>query len=233
MAEDHWVMQITRFCLIWFAILSLRCINQHTAALIKAVEAGEAAEVMYAAERGADVNVRIGESRSPILLTATRNGHAVIVNSLLNQGADPNAANKFGFTPLMYASMYMTPKSTFIAELLIEKGAEIDKVSNRGDTALMLACAQGNTGLVEYLLSRGANVHSADHANTTALDAALTRGDVAIVRALLDKGADPEKRADDGLSPTDRALYRQQNEIIALFAEKRKTLKGEQQKKDF
>ena len=71
------------------------------------------------------------------LLLSVRKGHRGVVERLLRAGADPCRAGAWGFTPLMYASIWGRPE---IAEDLVGAGAgkreSLLARDARGDTAL-------------------------------------------------------------------------------------------------
>ncbi len=84
---------------------------------------------------------------------------------LLEHGADPNAANEFGKTPLMYAVQFNQQQSV---QLLLEHGADPNAATiwpaddcgyvlrTAKMTPLHYAVRYGSTGLVRLLLSKGA-----------------------------------------------------------------------------
>src|ERR1019366_2402893 len=84
-----------------------------------------------------------------------------LVRQMLQHGADPNAADPTGRTPLMYAAVSdLLPVEQI--KMLIEKGANVNaKSQHRGSgdtdlTALDLAKFHGNTAVVDLLLKSGA-----------------------------------------------------------------------------
>lgn len=63
---------------------------------------------------------------------------------LLSNGADVNAADHAGMTPLMLAaSIHSDTHATPVIELLCQYGARAELQDNRGETALMKAAATG------------------------------------------------------------------------------------------
>lgn len=70
------------------------------------------------------------------LIQAAKDGNLPATQTLLVDGADINAKNKDGETPLMWAEY---KNHTEIIKLLIRKGADINAINNDGDTALIIA----------------------------------------------------------------------------------------------
>ena len=91
-------------------------------------------------------------SRETLHETA-KTGDIKPLQTLLEQGADVNARNKYGDTPLHYA---VSNGHTEIAQLLINKGADINAKMKTGQTALDLAKNWGHTELIALLQSYGA-----------------------------------------------------------------------------
>lgn len=87
------------------------------------------------------------------LLRASREGNTAEVRTLLDAGAEVNAANDDGFTALMAASV---KGHTDIAKLIIKAGADVNAQTNDRFTALMYASQYGHTEIVELLKKAGA-----------------------------------------------------------------------------
>ena len=84
---------------------------------------------------------------------AAKNGHLAIVKTLIRAGADLDAPDIYGNTPLQVA---IINKKSEVAITLIKKGAKINEVNNQGNTALELANFHG-LGKVFEVLSKRAN----------------------------------------------------------------------------
>jgi ankyrin repeat protein len=89
--------------------------------------------------------------------------------------------NKTGWTPLHYAC---TNGHLEIAEFLLNKGAEVNAVSNSDTTPLMMAIRSGNIQLVRLLLDRGADLQIRNHQGFSAIDVADLFNQVEISRGL-------------------------------------------------
>jgi ankyrin repeat protein len=72
------------------------------AAVRRAAELGDIARLQFLLDRGADINTRDADNRSPLML-AVIHRRAKVVDLLLTHGADANAADRSGTTPLQAA----------------------------------------------------------------------------------------------------------------------------------
>jgi ankyrin repeat protein len=72
------------------------------AAVRRAAELGDIARLQFLLDRGADINSRDADNRSPLML-AVIHRRAKVVDLLLTHGADANAADRSGTTPLQAA----------------------------------------------------------------------------------------------------------------------------------
>ena len=156
---------------------------------------------------------------------AVEKGNVPEVSRLLEKGANPDLANRDGYTPLMIAAK---DKNLNMAQVLIAAGAQLDIRNRYGETAIMLASYHGLTELVRLfyikdaeinhsgwnpltyaaygghldtlrlLLSGGANINSITDNGSTALMMAVRGNHVDAVSLLLDQGADPAIKNEHG-----------------------------------
>ena len=73
--------------------------------------------------------------------------------------------------------------------LVKEKGADVNKENNNGQTPLFSVCTYGNSEIVKYLVEHGANVNKADKDGKTPLFDACWDGNLEIVKYLAEHGA--------------------------------------------
>jgi hypothetical protein len=104
--------------------------------LIEAVESNDYIRVSQLLRRGADPNTRENWHNSPVLYLATGLQNKLIIQMLLEAGADPNLVNKFNRTALFLASQRGL---RYIVELLLAKGADPNIVDINGLTPLEAA----------------------------------------------------------------------------------------------
>ena len=129
------------------------------------------------------------------------NGTAEAVALLIEHGADVNAADSTGLTPLIAAAGV---DNAAVAKLLIAKGAAANAKANipQSATPLMGAAFNGNAELTRLLLARNVDIDavSADRGaivkngpvlfgHVTALQMATSNGSAEVVKLLLDAGA--------------------------------------------
>lgn len=77
---------------------------------------------------------------------------------LIGKGADVNAANESGMTPLYNAATIHDLE--LFKVLLSAPGASVNSLGMHGETPLHAAALEGNVEVVQYLLSSGANVNA-------------------------------------------------------------------------
>jgi uncharacterized protein len=125
------------------------------------------------------------------LAEALKAGDRKAVQILLKQGADVNAADPDGTTPLQWA---VRGDDIDTVQILLRRGAN-PKVANRyGVTPLSLAAGNGNPAMVNILLKAGANPGAAGPGGQTILMIAARTGNPETVKLLLGHGLDVNER---------------------------------------
>lgn len=128
------------------------------------------------------------ERRQQLLFEAARLGRTDMIDPLLKAGADVNAYDDRGFTPLILAA-YNGQLAT--VEALINKGADACRPDrDQGNTAQMGVAFKGEDGIAARLLKAGCDVNARNKAGQTALMMASLFNRQAQVNILLAAGAD-------------------------------------------
>ena len=128
-------------------------------------------------------------------------GDIEAVKELLAAGADVNAGNSFGSTPLHAAALNGHKE---IVELLTANGASVNAKKSNGRTPLDIAADEGYKEIAELLIAAGADVNLKDKSGHTPLHSAAGRGHKEIAELLIAKGADVNAKR-DGETPLDWA----------------------------
>jgi uncharacterized protein len=112
---------------------------------------------------------------------------------LIEAGADVNARNDLGVTPLLVAS---TNASAPMVDRLLAAGANPNVASVGGESPLLVAARAGNAAVVTSLLAKGAQVDASEPVRgQTALMWAAANRRAEVVRALIQGGASIHARS--------------------------------------
>lgn len=151
---------------------------------------GDLAKVESLLARGVKIDTPDYLGWTPLYRTMI-NGHTKMVQKLLNSGANVNARNRDGETPLFVVA----DGRIDLAEMLLAKGANINAVNEFGRTPLMwMIQGRQNDDVALWLISKGANINARTKDGETALHVASEFGRKTVVRALLGRKADLNAR---------------------------------------
>jgi len=120
------------------------------------------------------------------LLEAAKYGKAQTVKLLIEDGADINAKDKYGNTPLIIAAR---DDRAEIVKILIENGAEVNAKNEKGETPLYWVLCNDNTEIAKFLIEKGADVKAKSCFGYTPLDFA----NVDVLNFLKERKKKPKK----------------------------------------
>ncbi|KAJ3271470.1 hypothetical protein HDV01_006600 [Terramyces sp. JEL0728] len=160
-------------------------------------------------EYGVDLNMTDDISDATCLHELAIEGTLEIIKLVVDRGADINVIDVYGRTPLHYSCLYGQDEVTLddnsplinaiigghtkCANILIEKGANIEPVTPNGSIPLSIACQYGHLDIVDLLLSKNVSLLT----NLDGLDPlhiACKEGKDVITKRLIDFKSDIEMK---------------------------------------
>lgn len=167
------------------------------------------------------------------LVVAAAGGYESIVQELISNKADVNAASDRRYTLESAAEKGFSS----IITMLLEHGADVNACGKEG-TALQKASHHGNINIVNQLLDHGADIRFVDGSYGGPLQAAAIGGHCEVAKLLLNRGADVNEqpaywrhtwRMPQCSTPLTAATYRGDIEMFDLLLNKgaRTDLQGE------
>lgn len=150
------------------------------------------------------------------LMAAADGNQLTLIDLLLLKGAEVNAKDDKGRTPLYFAMG--KEGNTETAAFLIKRGADVNLADNRFPI-LERAVLLDSLPLVDFLLKQGADINASDNYGSTPLTTAISNGRGEMIRFLLDKGAKTKGKSDYAFRLVQRVLMRTQDaeEILRLL----------------
>ena len=122
-------------------------------------------EIIDLVKKGADVNYRIDNGMSPLLLCAIKDNYKTAA-LLLKAGADVNITDKNLCSPLMYSIMY---HNFPMFDLLVDS-CDLNLRDKNGYTALMYAKKAEASYMFDKLIQKGALINVLNNYNETIFD---------------------------------------------------------------
>lgn len=177
----------------------------------------EAAKLIIQA--GADVNLKVKDSYSPLYMAVSR-GWFDVTEMLISRGAKIDIDNKT--EPLLYAAVEKESKG--IVLLLISKCPDIHKlVSAKGnyndEVPLHVAARTGNLEIGKILVRNGADIDALENRGYSPLEVAIDEGNRQFSKYLIEKGADiyPVTLTNGVRSPVFTAVLRDDADTLKLL----------------
>jgi len=125
-----------------------------------------------------------------------------LVKIILASGADVNARNYDGNTPLILAAdIDDSENSIDLIELLIKAGADVNAADDYGWTPLLIAVINDNLEATKVLLNHGANINAVNSDFENAFIVAIENGaSDNLIELLVKHGVDVNAKNKDGLT---------------------------------
>jgi len=158
--------------------------------LAKGVVKQDLGEIKRLLDKGANPNT-IDEKGWRVLSQAANLPSTDVVQLLLTAGANVNATDKDGTTPLMHAAC---------ADRRFKETVEAYRLRN-----------------LNVLLQNGADVNTKNNRGLSALHYAARLGVPSVNKLLLEAGANPTAKTNDGKTPADMAKEAGYDDVVAIL----------------
>ncbi len=225
-------MLINRKKQVLFAFLLMSwmtCIGQNG---LDKVSAGEPSQELIQAAEAQDINLvktllaqnmavdAQDDDGYTALHYAVLKSNVPMVKLLLDAGADPNKANRFGNTPFYYSFSQGEPNIA-LTQLLLDYGADVNQRDKIGTTPLFrVVNFKKMSEVLKLLIAAGADVNAQLSAGgSTPLHQAALKGNKEAAEILIAHGANPAQKTAEGQTPADYARFMEHNDL-AIFLEK-------------
>ncbi|XP_049613712.1 ankyrin repeat and SOCS box protein 2-like isoform X2 [Syngnathus scovelli] len=168
--------------------------------------------VLLSAQPGM-VNKRTQRGETALLVAVDRE-HLPCAQLLLENNADPDAANRDHETPLYKACERDNPA---LVALLLNHGAAINAKCYQGWTALHEATCHNNVEICQMLLKAGGKHCPVDNYGMTPFLMAAQSGQMASLRLLVKHGADINTQAADGATALHEAAKNGHADVVEFL----------------
>jgi ankyrin repeat protein len=201
--------------------------NNNVTSLIFAAQSGADSIVLYLINNGIDINTITFDYELTALIAAAKNNHLRSAEILIRNGAMLNHRDAYGRTALHYAVLFAFDQMTdmllyyeaeinnkdnwgytplayavenndlFLAELLIEKGADLDVVSGDKSSLFHIAAYNGNLEFLKKYYNTTKDKEKLNKDNMQPIDVALLGGQAEIFEWFTSLGENPREKIND------------------------------------
>lgn len=159
----------------------------------------------------------ISAAQANPLIEAAHEDDLVKIKMLLENGASPKEANRYGVFPL---SLACQNGNITAINLLLANGADPNQALPGNESPLHTAARVGKLDCVKALMKAGAAIDTKEHNGQTPIMWAANAGHLEVIRLLMDEGAEFQKPLKEGFSPMLFAVRQGHLSCTKLFLER-------------
>ncbi|KAE9127030.1 hypothetical protein PF010_g5064 [Phytophthora fragariae] len=186
------------------------------ASLLTAVQRNDLETARRLLALDVDIELRSEDNNFTPLCWAAQAGNLEMVQLLIVEGAQVDAATTSGFTPLLLAA---SAGHAHVVQQLLMKGADSEACIKRsGFTALLVAVFNNYVGVVRHLVKKRVNLEVRSADGSTALHLAAEKGHAAVVQLLLAGGSNTNATIQrDGSTALHKAAFMNKPAVVWLL----------------
>lgn len=179
-------------------------------ALIGAIESQHHKITDFLLNSGANVNIKTKRKDTPLIMAARQKDESLLVK-LLELNAHPFFSDEQGDTAghhIIRTFKYSSETQISLISLLLEKGMDINQMSNNGNTLLStellfhnISRLKDSTDLMQFLINKGGNYNQFTHAGMQPIHFASKGNRMDALNLLIEKGCDINARDINGNTP--------------------------------
>ncbi len=137
--------------------------------------------IRFLLKKNININAKYTDDKATPLIYALLNKSLIAAKILINNGADVNIKNSYGWSPIYIATRNL---NLDIIKLLLEKKVDVNAQTQNGGTPLILAVKKNNTEIAKILLMFGAEIQIKDKYNKSAIDYATNMNNKVMLNIL-------------------------------------------------
>ena len=183
--------------------------------------ANQLEEIKYFLDKGVNINEKDKDGNTPFINAAESNSDVNILEFLLSSVKNINEKNKDGATALGLA---VKNNSSEVVKFLIEKGADINVVDEKGDNlaSYLIQYYSARTkndfeNKMKILENAGLNFSAIQNNGNTILHLALSKENIDLLKSLEHFNIDINKKNSDGLTVLHKAAMTAKDDTILKY----------------
>jgi ankyrin repeat protein len=149
-----------------------------------------------------------------LMAAVHRNDPPELLAALIAAGADVNAKDTEGRTPLLIAIIRKNDKAI---KTLIDAGVDLESPLRDGKTPLMVAASNNNFEAIIALIKAGADINAKDENCMTSLMATVYNNNLEAIAVFLDAGVDINAKDKDGRTALSCAVWENNLDAVAAL----------------
>jgi ankyrin repeat protein len=191
-------------------------IHANKLAWFRALMNFDSSVIKWFKESGLNIDIENNDNMTS-LIWCLKNDYLVSAKYLIEEGANVNAMDEHGYTPLHLCATKENVGYVEFVNPLVNQGANVHAKTREGFTALHVCAQRGHLQVFKELIKAGADVFAEGPFDCTPLHLSASTGRSKITKTLIDEGADVRARDSDGCTPLHHCAGKGKYEVVKLL----------------